>query len=96
MSVLRARLERKADGVSLLVGETRLLLGERLTGLLECFHEQEVEIAVPAHDVSLGSAGDNQCILAKGCCEMARYFLALAGMKRSLFRAASSRKRSWS
>jgi ABC-type sugar transport system ATPase subunit len=65
MSVLRARLERKADGLSLLVGETRLLPGKRLTGLLERFHEQNVEIAVPAHDISIGSAGDFQCILAK-------------------------------
>lgn len=65
MSVLRARLERKADGLSLLVGGTRLLPGERLTGLLEWFHEQEAEIAVPAHDISLGSGSDTQCILAK-------------------------------
>jgi hypothetical protein len=34
--------------------------------------------------------------LAKGCCEMARYLSALAGIRRSLFKVASSRKRSWS
>jgi hypothetical protein len=34
--------------------------------------------------------------LAKGCCEMARYFLGLAGIRRSLFKVASSRKRSCS
>jgi penicillin amidase len=34
--------------------------------------------------------------LARACCEMNRYFFALAWMRRSLFKAASSRKRSWS
>ncbi|MBV9731541.1 MAG: ABC transporter ATP-binding protein [Verrucomicrobia bacterium] len=65
MSVLRARLERKTDGLSLRLGETRLQPGQRLTNLLERFHGQDVEIAVRAHDISLGSAGDSQCILAK-------------------------------
>jgi ABC-type sugar transport system ATPase subunit len=64
MNVFRARLERKAEGLTLLVGETRLLPGQRLLGLLESFQEQDVEIAVPAHDVSVGSADDIQSILA--------------------------------
>ena len=37
-----------------------------------------------------------QRALARACCEMGSYFLALAGMRRSLFKSASSRKRSWS
>jgi zeaxanthin glucosyltransferase len=34
--------------------------------------------------------------LAKACCEIGYYFSALVGMRRSLFKAASSRKLSWS
>src|SRR6201996_4738505 len=34
--------------------------------------------------------------LARACCEMGRHFFAFAGMRRSLFKSASSRKRSWS
>jgi hypothetical protein len=34
--------------------------------------------------------------LAKACCENGCYFFGLAGMRRSLFKAASSRKRFWS
>jgi hypothetical protein len=34
--------------------------------------------------------------LAKACCEIGGYFSVLAGMRRSLFTAASSRKQSWS
>ena len=34
--------------------------------------------------------------LVRACCEMGRYFFALAWMRRSLFKSASSRKRSWS
>src|SRR5271165_5615329 len=36
------------------------------------------------------------CELAKACCENGCYFFALAGIRRSLFKVASSRKRSWS
>ena len=34
--------------------------------------------------------------LARACCEIGCYFSALVGMRRSLFKAESSRKRSWS
>src|SRR5580704_14789952 len=38
----------------------------------------------------------SQQALAKACCENGCYFLGLAAMRRSLFKAASSRKRFWS
>jgi hypothetical protein len=57
MSVLQAQLEREAGTLSLLVGATRLCPGENLTGLLDSFDDQTVEIALPARDISLRSAG---------------------------------------
>jgi hypothetical protein len=46
---------------------------------------------------SLATSGFDLALeLARDCCEIGRYFFALAGMRRSLFKAASSRKRSWS
>src|SRR5208337_4169132 len=36
---------------------------------------------------------NSQQALAKACCENGCYFLSLAGMRRSLFKAASSRRR---
>ena len=65
LSVLRVRLEREADRLSLRVGATRLRPGERLARLLDGFRDQDVEIALPAHDISLGHAGDVQTIPAR-------------------------------
>ena len=62
MSLLRARLEREAGRLSLRVGATQLWPGEQLARLLDGFRDQNVEIALPAHNISLGCAGDLQNI----------------------------------
>jgi multiple sugar transport system ATP-binding protein len=65
MSVLRVGLKREADTLLLLVGAAQLRPGERLTRLLDGFHDQNVEIALPANDISLGNADDEQTIPAR-------------------------------
>jgi len=55
---LQVRLEREAGRLSLRVGNMRLRPGEQLARLLDGFHDQHVEIALPAEGISLGH-GDN-------------------------------------
>jgi ABC-type sugar transport system ATPase subunit len=62
MSLLRATLEQEDGSMSLRVGTARLQPGERLARSLDGFSQQEVEIALPAHDIALGDAGDRQTI----------------------------------
>ena len=65
MSLLTARLGQEAGVLSLRVGAARLRPGERLGRLLDGLSDQDVEIAVPAHHVALGHAGDEQTIAAR-------------------------------
>jgi multiple sugar transport system ATP-binding protein len=65
MSLLRVCLEQEAGTLSLRVGSTRLPPGEKLARLLDGFHAQHVEIALPARDIALGQAGDGQTIAAR-------------------------------
>jgi multiple sugar transport system ATP-binding protein len=62
MSLLQVRLEREAGTLSLRVGNMRLRPGEQLVRLLDGFHDQHVEIALPAEDISLGHGGDVQTV----------------------------------
>jgi pyruvate dehydrogenase (quinone) len=58
----------------------------------------QIEFSSPRCPGSVGAAHYQVLIfrLAKACCENGCYFFGLAGMRRSLFKAASSRKRFWS
>jgi multiple sugar transport system ATP-binding protein len=62
MSLLLVRLERQAETLSLRVGNMRLRPGEQLARLLDGFHDQHVEIALPAEDIALGHGGDVQTV----------------------------------
>ena len=56
-------------------------------------HPQTLDVQGPglvASDINLSH------FVAKACCENGCYFFGLAGMRRSLLKAASSRKRFWS
>jgi len=56
-----------------------------------------LDALTPPLDKHLNALTDRvKQLLARACCEMGGYFFALAGMMRSLFKAATSRKRSWS
>jgi multiple sugar transport system ATP-binding protein len=65
MSLLRVGLEQEAGMLSLRVGATRVRPGERLARSLDGLPDQDVEIALPARDVMLGRAGDEQIIPAR-------------------------------
>lgn len=54
--------EREAGSLSLLVGKMRLRPGEQLARLLDGFRDQNIEIALPAEDISLGHGGDVQTV----------------------------------
>jgi hypothetical protein len=51
------QLERRSRHAIAAGGRDQLCPGENLTGLLDSFDDQTVEIALPARDISLRSAG---------------------------------------
>jgi multiple sugar transport system ATP-binding protein len=64
MSLLRIELEREASQLWLRLGPTRLQPGEVFVHALDRFRDHQVEIALPADDISLGQSGDGQVVSA--------------------------------